>query len=166
MNTGLLFGEVFYGSGGPVEKARVVIDWVKGDLSQSGIKIQLTEKENENAWVATDTDEDGKYVLPFFWDGTEIAKTLQTKTMTMRTFAFTNNDTDRMRVKAHLCMDLKKLFSVAFPTFDNPTQEAFDCAKDFMLAFRQVKTFPPHHKVLLSTEIWGILAKANFVLSS
>lgn len=164
MNTGILFGEV-HSSGGPVNKATVTIDWLKGDLSMPAIKVQLTEKENENVWVSTETNSNGKYVLPFFWDGVQIASAVSTKVLTMRTFATTNSDSDRKRVKAHLCLDLKKLFAVAFPTFDNPTEEAFDCAKDFILAYRSVKAFPPHHKVLLSTEVWGILARANFFVT-
>lgn len=165
MNTGILYGEVYSG-GGPVKNARVTIDWLKGDFAMPAIKVQLTENENENVWVATETNGDGKYVLPFFWDGTQIASAISTTELTMRTFAQTNKDTDRKRVKAHLCLDLKKLISIGYPTFDNPTQEAFDCAKDFMMAYRSVKAFPPHHKVLLSTEVWGILARANFFVSA
>jgi hypothetical protein len=161
MNTGILFGEVT-SSTGPVADASVTIDWLKGDLAMPAIRVQLTEKDNDNAWVRADTNSDGKYVIPFFWDGTQIASAISTSVLTMRTFATTSNDADRKRVNAHLSLDLKKLFSNIFPTFDNPTQEAFDCAKDFMLAYRSIKAFPPHHKIILSTEVWGILARANF----
>lgn len=165
MNTGILFGEV-WSSGGAVKGASVMIDWIKGDLSQPSIRVQLTETDSKS-WVRIDTDSKGKYILPFFWDGTQIGLAVQTKTLTMRTVAFgAGYESDRKRVPAYLCMDLKKLLSFSIPTFDNPSQEAADCAKDFILAYRQVKAFPPHHKIILSTEVWGILAKANFFLGN
>jgi hypothetical protein len=158
MNTGLLFGEVMCASGA-VEGAMVDIVWLTGD-SKSKINIQVSE-DNSTGSTHVLTDSSGKYVLPFVWDGTQIAKAV-TGMMKLKCFAFGNNDTERKVRPAHLCMNLKALISAGYPTFDNPTQDALDAAKDFILAFRQIKAFPPHHKAFLSTEIWGILARANF----
>lgn len=158
MNTGMLFGEV-YCANGPVANAQVDIVLLTGD-SKSKINIQVSE-DNESGPTYVLTDDDGKYVLQFVWDGTQIAKAV-TGMMRLRCFAYGNQDTDRKDRPAYLCLNLKALISAGYPTFDNPSQEAADVAKDFILAFRGIAAFAPHHKAFLSTEIWGILAEANF----
>lgn len=157
MNTGMLFGKI-ESVWGPANDVTVDISKLAGD-SNSTINIQVSE-DNPNGPTWATTDKDGKYILPFFWHGTDIAKALGGK-MLIHCFAYTM-DIDRSVRRAHLCMNLKALFSNVYPTFENPTQEALDVGKDFLLAFREIKAFPPTHKILLSTEIWGILAEANF----
>ena len=157
MNTGMLFGKV-ESVWGPARDVMVDISKLTGD-SNSRINIQVSEDNPAGPiWVVT--DKNGKYVLPFFWDGTQIAKAIS-GTMKIHCFAF-KLDTDRLVVRGHLCLNLKALISAVYPTFDNPTQEALDVAKDFIMAYRGVAPFAPHHKMLLSTEVWGIVAKANF----
>lgn len=163
-NTGILFGEV-WSSDGPTENAIVTIDWLKGDLTMPSIKVQMTETENENVWVSTQTNSDGKYVLPFFWDPLGFASATSNTYLTMRTYVVSGSFSSQgKRVKAHLSLDLRKLFGAVFPNFDNLTEDFLECAKDFHLAYRLVKPFPPTHKIMLSTEVWGVLARANFFL--
>lgn len=161
MNTGMLFGKV-ESCWGPVKNVQVDITKLIGDSDQK-INIQGSEdNENASTWVVT--NDDGKYVLPFLWHGTEIAKAASV--MRVHCFASGTHDKENLVRRAFLCMNLKALFSAVYPTFDSPTQEALDCAKDFIMAFRKVAQFPPHHKLLLSTELWGILAQANFFITA
>lgn len=138
MNTGMLFRQVSCDNG-PVANAMVDIVWLKGD-SDSVIKIQLNEDDDKSS-TSVLTDEDGRYVLLFVWDGTQIAKAV-TGMMKIKSFAYGNQDTERKVKPAFLCLNLKALISAAFPTFDNPVQEAFDVAKDFILAYRSFRPAP------------------------
>lgn len=159
MNTGMLFGKI-ESPWGPTKDVMVDISKLTGDENKV-INIQANE-DNPNAPTFVTTGSDGKYILPFFWHGTEIAKAAPGL---LRVSCFAHKlDTDRSVRRGHLCMNLKALFSNIYPTFEQPTQEALDVAKDFLLAFRQIKAFPPSHKILLSTEIWGIMAQANFFI--
>jgi hypothetical protein len=67
-------------------------------------------------------------------------------------------------------LNLKALISQGYPTFDSPTEEALDVAKDFITAFREIlpkyQNVVPHHKIFLSTEIWSIMARADIEISS
>ena len=126
------------------------------------IKVFKSDDEKDESWVTATTNSDGKYVLPFFWDPLQLASVLAVANCRIRAFANTDNDSDRVRTNGHLSLDLRKLFGQVFPTFDSPTQEAFDCAQAFILSFHKVAQLPPHHKLLISAEVWGILGKANF----
>ena len=161
MNTGMLFGTVEC-PWGPVKNAQVDISSLRGD-SGSLINIQGNE-DNENSPTFVQTDSDGKYVLFFYWYGTEIAKVIGSR-LWIKSFAVGNRDPERSRTRAFLCLNLKALFSQLYPTFDAPIPETFDVAKDFILAYRGVAPFAPQHKIFLSTEVWGILGRANFFIA-
>ena len=161
MNTGMLFGKVECPHG-PVKNAQVDISSLRGDSGKL-IEIQGAE-DTSNSPTYVLTDGDGKYVLFFYWYGTQIAEVIGSQ-LWIRSWAKGNRDPERTRKRAFLCLNLKTLISAGYPTFDVPTQEALDVAKDFILAYRKVAQFSPQHKILLSTELWGILSQANFFIA-
>lgn len=162
--SGLLYGKVD-SEKGPAANAMVDIDWIKGEMTGNKLSIEVSEgKGNAPTYVLTDNN--GKYILPFTWFPGDSAHAIvqSTQKLTMRTFAHNGTGVDRQTVSAYLCMDFKKLMSGVLPTFESPTPEAVECSVSFLLAYRNIPAFPPHHKAFLTPELMGIVAKANFFL--
>ncbi len=162
--SGLLYGKVDSEKGAAAD-TMVDIDWIKGEMTGDRLDIEASEgKGKAPTYVLTDSN--GKYVLPFVWHptGSQIAITHSTSKLKVRTFAHNGTKVDRQIVSAYLCMDFKKLMSGVLPTFESPTSEAVECSVSFLLAYRNIPAFPPHHKAFLTPELMGIVAKANFFL--
>lgn len=157
-NSGIIFGQVT-NNGSSVKGAVVNLNWIKGDLSQNGVRA-LSPNENENYLHSAETNEAGKYVIPFAWDGTQIAETLQGR-LTISILGWAEAGAKNVHAPGFLCLDLKSLISQGYPTFNEPVPEAFDVAKDFIAAYRGLLTVAPHYKIVLSTEVWSILARGN-----
>lgn len=175
-NEGLIFGRITE-DGGAISgnSARVEVNWIKGNLSQP--ELRVTQKEGQThsrAFVDLPKDTGGKYVLPFNWSGTQIATTLQGALTASLLGMVYRSDGDyrakNIRVRAFLCLNLKALISQGYPTFDSPTEETLDVARDFIIAYREIlpkyQTFVPHYKIFLSTEVQSILARADIDISS
>jgi hypothetical protein len=79
LNSGIVFGRLTQ-DGSPLSgnSARVSVNWIKGDLSQPELRIKQREDQiHSKAVVELAKGTNGKYILPFNWDGVQIATTMQ-----------------------------------------------------------------------------------------
>lgn len=159
--SGILFGEV-YSAKGAVANAMVDIVWVKGETTGHELSIAVSENDEKTPTYVM-TDEDGKYTLPFVWfpGGTESSVTESTKFLSIKTFAHSGTGGDRKIVRGCMCINIKSIVSQVVP-MEFTMLEGAELGKDLILAFRKIAASPPHHKIFLSTESRGIVAKANF----
>lgn len=173
MNTGILFGEVECGDidvEGGVRGApdvEVTIDWLKS-VSNEEIQIEIANGDSSNSkTVSAITDGNGRYIVQFLWHGVDLPKTLEGR-MKMRAYAVSLNDSDRKTVPAVLCWDMKKFITQCVPLFSEPTKDSLNSYLKFMGKFRdhpEYTNLARATKVMLSTELYGIFAEANFYVS-
>lgn len=159
--SGILFGEV-YSAKGPIANAMVDIDWIRGEKTGLNLRIAVAEDDYKSP-TYVQTDEDGKYTLPFVWfpGGSETSVTDSTKFLTIRTFAHSGTGNDRKQIKGCVCINIKSLLSQVVP-MEFTAAEGAELGKSLIEAFNKIKAYPPFYKIFLSTEVKGIVAHTNF----
>ena len=169
-NTGLIFGRVTNSSGGGgVAGAEVSLNFLFGDAALG--QVRTGGDDNLTRYVKkAETNSDGKYVLPFFWDSVDIGKVTDGATasvLAIKFFADGNYNPKNQRGKLVLTLDIKKLLAAGGYSAPQNAPDAANLAKDLFAGYKGMlpdhRTFYPTTP-LLSTEVFGLLGKIDIAL--
>jgi hypothetical protein len=169
-NTGLIFGRVTSSSGGgAVAGAEVSLNFVFGEASLG--QLRVAGDDNMQRYVGkAETNGDGKYVLPFFWDSVDIGKVTEGATASVLAMKFFNDGTynaKNQRGRLVLTLDIKKLLAAGGYSAPSSAPDAANLAKDLFAGFKGMlpdhRTFYPSSP-LLSTEVFGLLGRIDIAM--
>ena len=117
-----------------------------------------------------ETNGDGKYVLPFFWDAVDIGKVTEGATASVLGMKFFDNGTynsKNQRGRLVLTLDIKKLLAAGGYSAPSSAPDAANLAKDLFAGYKGMlpnhRTFYPSSP-LLSTEVFGLLGRIEIVM--
>ncbi|RFB76343.1 hypothetical protein [Methylovirgula sp. 4M-Z18] len=165
-NTGIIFG-VIASNGSGVPGVQVSLNFIFGDPSQGYMSAGAScdAGGNVGGFPKTQTGDDGRFVLPFLWPGTDIAKVVDGKaTASFLAIQFYSDGTYRCfnkRVRLFLGLDMRKLIQVGYTDPTGSPSDFANAAKDFYASYRDML---PAHGVFptilpFSTEVWGLIGE-------
>ncbi len=161
-NTGLVFGRITK-DGASVAKATVDINFI---MCEGAVRYGANDSLSSNI-TRTETNDDGRYILPFFWDSTNGNVIGGTPTRaSMLGIEFVGNQrvaSSNKRGRLFLTVDVRRLFGVVAAPIPTSVPELADVYKDFHAAYRSMLpkggTFL---KVLpFSTEVFGLVGEID-----
>lgn len=167
-NTGLIFGRVTSG-GGAVAGAEVSLNFLFGDTALG--QVRTGGDDNLTRYVKkAETNGEGKYVLPFFWDSVDIGKVSDGATasvLAMKFFGSGDYNAKNQRGKLVLTLDIQKLLAAGGYSAPQNAPDAANLAKDLFAGYKGMlpdrRTLYPTTP-LLSTEVFGLLGNINIAM--
>jgi hypothetical protein len=165
MNRGLVRGLVFYADGKRASNIYIKIKRVDGDLGRIRIKGAPPYGDAE-----TRTDSNGKFVIPFLWEGSDFTEGL---VITISLVAFniiiTSSNSDAttasgsLEVRGYLFKDIKNLLRSSSPLLSNVDLQAY--APDLQYAIKRLLSGRFWNSALISTESWVMLGAGALYLN-
>ncbi|TXL72733.1 hypothetical protein FHP25_24610 [Vineibacter terrae] len=166
-NTGIIFGTVTDTGGSAVGGAELTLNFILGDGSAIATGTSADIEGNLQGYPKATTNKDGKFVMPFQWSGTDIGKVVDgAVTASIYVAQWFSDNSHRYvnaRCKLFLGLDLKKLIQVGYTDPSGSASDFVNVGKDFYASYREML---PTHGVFptvmpLTTEVWGLIGKAN-----
>ncbi len=165
-NTGVIFGTVTRG-GSPCKDVTISLNFIFGEVALG--EVRTGGGDDLKSWVKrVDTNGDGKYVLPFFWEAVDLGKVGQgSGTASVLAMDWRNDgtyDARNQRGRVFITLDIRKLIAVGYSPAPGSLPEAANIGKDFYASYKQM--LPAHagfypSSPFLSTEVFGLLGRID-----